>query len=403
MSAGIEFLPEGTITSAKGFLAGATFAGINKHAKHNLDLGILFSEAPCTSTGLFTTNKIKAAPVSLCQERLPSKTARAVVVNSGCANAGTGDNGLEDAVNIAISAADIVGVTPRDVLVASTGIIGHRLPIESIKAALKEINLSPDGGHSLAKAIMTTDTATKEVAVRANGGEFIIGGIAKGSGMIHPQLGTLLCFLATDAKVDIDFLVPVLQKAVDISFNMVSIDGDASPNDTILIMANGLAGNEVIRQKTTQADTFQLALEQACIYLAKAIARDGEGASKLIEVTVSGADSIPDARSAARAVVSSPLVKAAIHGSDPNWGRVIAAVGMSNAKVVESKLDLYIGGICLVKVGISSLFDEKKVIKALSDSQVYIALDLNLGEAMATAWGCDLSEEYVTINSQYTT
>ncbi len=403
MAAVIEFIPEGTVTSAKGFTAGATFADINKHARYNLDLGILFSEAPCATAGLFTANKIKAAPVILCRERLPSKTARAVVVNSGCANAGTGEQGLCDAVSMATSAADRAGVTPRDVLVASTGVIGHRLPIESIKAALREIKLSPDGGHALAKAIITTDTTTKEVAVRTGRSEFIIGGIAKGSGMIHPQLGTLLCFLATDAKVDIDFLVPALQKAVNNSFNMISIDGDTSPNDTVLIMANGLAGNEVIRQNTTQADTFQLALDQACIYLAKAIARDGEGASKLIEVTVSGAASTTDARSAARAVVSSPLVKAAVHGSDPNWGRIIAAVGMSSAEVVESKIDLYIGGICLIKGGIPLFFDEKRVIKALTDSQVSISLNLNLGEAMATAWGCDLSEEYVTINSQYTT
>ncbi len=403
MAAGIEFIPEGTVTSAKGFMAGATFAGINKHAKYNLDLGILFSEVPCIAFGLFTTNKIKAAPVLLCQERLPSKTARAVVVNSGCANAGTGEQGLEDALIMATSAAGRVGVTPGDVLVASTGVIGHRLPIESIKASLKNIRPSPDGGHTLAKAIMTTDTSTKEVAIRASGSEFTIGGIAKGSGMIHPQLGTLLCFLATDAKVDIDFLTIALKKAVDISFNMVSIDGDTSPNDTVLIMANGLAGNELIEQNTKQADTFQSALDQACIYLVKAIARDGEGASRLIEVTVSGAVSTTDARSSARAVVSSPLVKAAVHGSDPNWGRIIAAAGMSGAEIVESKLDLYIGGICLVKRGIPLLFDEKRVMKALTDSEVSISLNLNLGEAMATAWGCDLSEEYVTINSQYTT
>ncbi len=401
MSIGIEFIPEGTITSAKGFMAGATFAGINKHARYNLDLGILFSEVPCVATGLFTSNKIKAAPVILCQDRLPSKTARAVVVNSGCANAGTGEQGLRDAVIMANSAADRVGITPRDVLVASTGVIGQSLPMKSIKAALQKIGLSPDGGHSLAKAIMTTDTTTKEVATRA--GEFIIGGIAKGSGMIYPQLGTLLCFLATDAKVDVDFLVTALKKAVDISFNMVSIDGDTSPNDTVLLMANGLADNKAIRQKTKQADTFQLTLNQACIYLAKAIARDGEGASKFIEVTLSGAVSTNEARSAARAVVSSPLVKAAVHGSDPNWGRIIAAVGMSSAEVVESKLDLYIGDICLIKRGSPLPFDKKEVIRALADKEVTIALNLNLGGAVATAWGCDLSEEYVTINSQYTT
>ena len=403
MSAKIEFIPEGTVTSAKGFTAGAVFAGINVNTRHNLDLGILFSEAPCATAGLFTSNKMKASSVVLCQEILPSKTVRALVVNSGCANAGIGDQGLCDAFAVATSAADRVNVPLREVLVASTGVIGTRLPLELIKAGVKKITLSTNGGHSLARAILTTDTVAKEVAIRAGGGEFIIGGIAKGSGMVHPQLGTLLCFMTTDAKVDIDFLVPALQKAVDISFNMVSIDGDTSPNDTVLIMANGLAGNEVIRQKTSQADNFQQALNHVCIHLAKAIARDAEGASKLIEVTVSGAASITDARSTARTVISSSLVKAAVHGSDPNWGRIIAAAGRSGAELVESKIDLYIGGVCLIKGGSLLPFDKKRVVRTLTDSEVSIDLDLNLGKAKATAWGCDLSEEYVTINSQYTT
>jgi len=250
---------------------------------------------------------------------------------------------------------------------------------------------------------MTTDTVPKEVAVRVGSNEFIIGGVAKGSGMIHPELATLLCFLTTDAAVDIDFLKSALRRAVDISFNMISIDGDTSPNDMVLIMANGLAGNKPISQGSRQADAFQQALDQVCIYLAKRLARDGEGASKLIEVTVSGAITIAEARLAARTVVSSSLVKAAVHGSDPNWGRIIAAVGRSGVEVMESKIDLHIGSVCLIKAGQRLPFDREEVIAVLRSNDVPISLQFNLGTATATAWGCDLSEEYVTINSQYTT
>ena len=403
MTTETESIPDGTVTSPKGFIAGAVFAGINKYSRHKLDLGILLSETPCVTAGLFTANRMKAAPVLLCQQKLPSNTARAMVVNSGCANAGTGEQGMADAAAVVDAAAEMIEVNPQDVLIASTGVIGRRLPLDSIKAALKKIELSPDGGHSLAKAIMTTDTRTKEVAVRSDGSGFIIGGVAKGSGMIHPQLGTLLCFLATDARINPDFLTTALKKAVDISFNMVSVDGDTSPNDTVLLMANGLAGNAVISQDTAQASSFQKALNHACIHLAKAIARDGEGASKLIEVTVKGAVNNTDARSVARTIVSSPLVKAAIHGNDPNWGRIIAAAGRSGAELVESRLDLYIGGVCLIKEGSPLPFDMDSIVDILKGGEVYIDLNLNLGEAMATAWGCNLSEEYVTINSQYTT
>ncbi|MBA7651067.1 Arginine biosynthesis bifunctional protein ArgJ [subsurface metagenome] len=254
-------------------------------------------------------------------------------------------------------------------------------------------------------AIMTTDTIPKETAVaaRVDGSEFIIGGVAKGSGMIHPDLATFLCFLTTDAAVDIDFLKSALRKAADISFNMVSIDGDTSTNDMVLIMANGLAGNEPILSGSRQADIFQQALDQVCLYLAKSIARDGEGASKLIEVTVKGAVNLDEARLAARTVVNSPLVKAAVHGNDPNWGRIVAAVGRSGVEVVESKIDLYIGGIWLVKDGCPLPFNREEVVNVLRNVEVSIGLQLNLGSGDATAWGCDLSEEYVTINSQYTT
>ena len=403
MEAEIEFIPEGTVTSPRGFRAGATCVGKKKEAKHGLDLGILFSEAPCVATALFTTNKVKAAPVVLCQERLQDGSAVAVVVNSGCANACTGEQGLRDAVEMASLTAEKVGVSPEDVLVASTGVIGEQLPMELIRAGIGQIVLSADGGHSLVKAMMTTDTVPKEVAVRFGDSGFTIGGVVKGSGMIHPDLATMLCFLTTDAAIDLDFLKLALRKAVDISFNMVSIDGDTSTNDMVLIMANGLAGNRPIARDSRQAGAFQQALDQVCIYLAKSIARDGEGASKLIEVTVSGAPSVAEARLAARTIVSSPLVKTAVYGNDPNWGRIVAAVGRSGVEVVESKINLYLGNICVVREGRPLSFDEGSVVEVLKGDEVSIDLNLNLGAATATAWGCDLSEEYVTINSQYTT
>jgi len=401
MEAKIEFIPEGTVTSPEGFQAGATCAGIKKEDK--LDLGILFSEAPCVATALFTTNKVKAAPIVLCQERLQGGRAVAVVVNSGCANAFTGEQGLRDAAEMAGLAAERLGVSPEDVLVASTGVIGQQLPMEQIRAGIGQIVLSTEGGHSLVKAMMTTDTVPKEVAARVVDSEFTIGGVVKGSGMIHPDLATMLCFLTTDAAIDLDFLKLALRKAVDISFNMVSIDGDTSTNDTVLIMANGLAGNKPISPDSRQASVFQQALDRVCIYLAKSIARDGEGAGKLIEVIVSGASSVAEARSAARTIVNSSLVKTAVYGNDPNWGRIVAAVGRSGVEVVESKIDLYIGDICVVKGGTPLPFDKKSVVEVLKGSEISIDLNLNLGVATVTAWGCDLSEEYVTINSKYTT
>ena len=405
MEAKIEFISAGTVTSPNGFLAGATYAGIKKETEDALDLGILFSKVPCMATALFTTNKIKAAPVILSQKRLQSGRAVAVVVNSGCANACTGEQGLSDAAEMTDLAAAGIGVSAEDILVASTGVIGQWLPMELIRASLKQIVLSTDDSHKLVRAIMTTDTLLKETAVvvRVGENEFIIGGVAKGSGMIHPNLATLLCFLTTDAAVDIGFLKVALQKAVDVSFNMISIDGDTSPNDMVLIMANGMAKNEPISPGSSQAGAFQQALDQVCIYLAKSVARDGEGATKLIEVTIGGALTTAEAKLAARTAVSSPLVKAAVHGNDPNWGRIVAAVGRSGAEVVEAKIDLYLGNICLVRGGCPLSFDKEEVVRVLAGAEVPINLQLNLGTATATAWGCDLSEEYVTINSQYMT
>lgn len=401
----ISFIVGGTVTSPQGFRAGATYAGIKKKAAPSLDLGILFAEASCVVAGLLTTNKIQSAHISLCRERLQRGRALALVANSGCANACTGEQGLADAAEMAAQTAQAIGAEPEDVLVASTGTTGQPLPIKLIRAGINQIILSRDGGHELARAIMTTDTVPKEtaLAVRAGNSRFTIGGIAKGSGMIHPNMATMFCFLTTDAAVELEFLRTALRQAADISLNMISVDGDTSPSDTVLIMANGLAGNEPITRGSSQADTFQQALQQICIYLAKALARDGEGATRLIEVTVNGALSIAEARLAARTIVSSPLVKTAVHGADPNWGRIIVAAGRSGVELVESKIDLDIGDVSLLKRGKPVPYSAQDVVRVFEQSEVPIRLHLNLGTASATAWGCDLSEEYVTINSQYMT
>jgi glutamate N-acetyltransferase/amino-acid N-acetyltransferase len=397
----LDFIPSGGVTSPGGFTAGAVHAGIKYHDQNRLDLGILFSKAPCTATAVFTTNKVKAASVLLNQQKLQKSKVSAVVMNSGCANACTGQQGMADAMEMTRLAAKQAGVSPESVLVASTGVIGVNLPMDLIRAAMPKIKLSTGGGHDLARAIMTTDTRPKEVAVKA--GNFVIGGMLKGSGMIHPNMATMLCFLTTDAAVDAVFLKRALKKAVDISLNMVSVDGDNSTNDTVLIMASGTAGGKIIRGGGKEARVFQRALDKVCIYLARECARDGEGATRLIEVKVSGAGSLQDARLAARTIVSSSLVKAAVYGSDPNWGRILAAAGRSGAMLEPEKTELYIGDTCVVREGTPVAFDKKAAVKHLDGKEVYIALNLHLGRAGATAWGCDLTEEYVKINAEYTT
>jgi len=405
MESKIDTINDGTVTTPQGFHAGATAAEIKQGSGDKLDLGILFSQEPCVTAGLFTTNRIKSAPVLLCQERLKKGRAAAVVVNSGCANASMGKSGLADAAEMAALTAKALGVDAEEVLVASTGVIGQRLPMERIREGINHISLSDNGGHDLARAMMTTDTVPKEtaVAVSTEGLRFTIGGVVKGSGMIHPNLGTLLCFLTTDAAIAPDCLHEALRRAADVSFNMVSIDGDTSPSDTLLLMANSMAGNPPISSGSSAVDLFQQALDKVCIHLAKAVARDGEGATKLLEVTVNGAVSKTDAALAARTIVSSPLWKAAVYGRDPNWGRVVAALGRSGAEVKETSLDVYIGDILVLKCGIPQSYDEPDVVRVLERDEVSATLNLNLGTASATAWGCDLTEGYVIINSQYTT
>jgi len=400
MGTKFKAITSGTVTSPQGFLAGAVKASIKSQEK--LDLAILCSEKPCVAAGVFTTNAIKAAPVILSQKHLKNRSAQAIVVNSGCANACTGDSGMADAVEMARSVAEKVGLSPEDVLVASTGVIGVPLPMDRVRTGIRKVALTKEGGHELARAMMTTDNFPKEMAifVESKLGRFTIGGVAKGAGMIHPDMATMLCFLTTDAAVDARFLKLALQKAVNVSFNMITIDGDTSPSDTVVILANGLAGTETINSRNDEL--FQKALDEVCLHLAKCVARDGEGATKLIEVAVEGAVNEAQARLAARTIASSPLFKAAVHGNDPNWGRIVAALGRSGAKVNESKLDVYLNDVCVMKQGSPVPFGKQELSTSLSGKEVSVRLYLNLGEGKATAWGCDLSEEYVTINSAYT-
>jgi glutamate N-acetyltransferase/amino-acid N-acetyltransferase len=373
-------------------------------SKDEFDLAILCSEVPCTAAGVFTTNQVKSAPVILSQRHIAKGRAQAIVVNSGCANACAGGQGLADAQEMAKLTAAKLGISPEEVLVASTGVIGVPLAMDKIRAGIPKIKATRRGGHDFCRAIMTTDTRLKELAVQVDskGTKFTMSGVAKGAGMIHPNMATMLCFIATDAVVSADFLQAALQKAVDGSFNMVSIDGDTSPSDCVFLLANGLAGNEPI--DFDNGGTFQEALTAVCTHLAKSVARDGEGATKLVEVTVEGAEDQVWARQAARTIAGSPLVKAAIHGNDPNWGRIVAALGRSGARVREDRLDVYLNDICVMKQGCPAPYSKEEMISALSTSDnVLIRLCLNLGDGQAIAWGCDLSEEYVTINSAYTT
>ena len=401
MNDAIKIIPSGGVTSPKGFCAGAVAAGIKKKVAGALDLAILSAGKPVPAAGVFTRNVFRAAPVILSEKRLERGRIAAVIVNSGCANASTGEAGYRDAEVMAMMAARRFGLEPEDVIVASTGVIGQRLPMEKIEDGIKRLNCTPEGGKDFARAIMTTDTAPKEIAVSAD--NFILGGCAKGSGMIHPDMATMLAFITTDAPVDAIFLKQVLKNASNASFNMLTIDGDTSTNDMALVMASGAAGGDIITASSAKAELFQQALTTVCIELAKMIAKDGEGATRRIEVIVKGATCLEDARKVARTIAGSSLVKTAIHGTDPNWGRIMAAAGRSGAYIEPEKATLEMGGACLFRHGVPQPFNRVEISNNLCRDEVFIILDLGLGNSQATAWGCDLTKEYVTINADYTT
>ncbi len=395
----------GGITAAEGFVAAAERCGLRKAGDPRPDLALVLSRVPAVAAGMFTTNRVQAAPVLLCRERLQASRARAVVVNAGVANACTGARGMDDARRMADVAAEVLGVPPEEVLVASTGVIGNRLPMDRVEAGIRAAagRLSPAAGGEAALAITTTDTRPKEVAVRValGGRQATIGAMAKGSGMIRPNMATMLCFIATDAAVTPAALRQALATAVDNSFNMITVDGDTSTNDSVIALANGLAGNQEIAAGTEEFHVFQRALEEVCVSLAKAIARDGEGATKLLEVVVHGAETAADARRAALAVAGSNLVKAAVFGADANWGRILAALGYSGARFDPGAVDVHLGPMQLVVAGEGVGFDEALARELLSQEEVRITVNLNAGWGRAVAWGCDLTCDYVRINGSY--
>ncbi len=401
----------GGVCAAKGFRAAATHAGVKAGSSPDKnDLALIFSEAECNAAGMFTTNRVKAAPVYVTMAHLESGVLRGVVVNSGNANACC-HLSHEHAEEVCAAAAKVLGVSPDDIAVGSTGVIGQELNAQAIIDALPGLaqNLTKDGSDAAAHAIMTTDTKKKEIAVSFEvGGKTVkLGGIAKGSGMIHPAMGTMLCYLTTDCAISTEMLGDALHQVVPRTFNRVTVDGDTSTNDTCLLMANGLAGNPLIEWKDEGYDAFVEALTEVCTYLAKHMAADGEGASRLITCTVSGSRSEDAAERLSKSIVSSSLVKAAVFGADANWGRVVCAMGYSRApfrpECVEVRFASAAGEIQVCYEGMQVLFDEDKAKAILSQPEVEILVNVHEGGASATCWGCDLTYEYVRINGDYRT
>jgi glutamate N-acetyltransferase / amino-acid N-acetyltransferase len=394
---------EHSVTAPQGFRAGATASGIKSDAAIK-DLAILASDVPCVAAGTFTTSSTRAAPVLVCQERLRNGKAQAVIVNSGNANCATGDVGLLNAYRMSEFAARKLGLENEMVLCSSTGIIGRQLPIEKIQAGVPAIELSADGGNTFSEAIMTTDTRPKRIALEfeLDGRVVRLGGATKGAGMIYPNMATMLCYLTTDAAIELEWMQAEVRAAVADSFNMMAMDGDMSTNDTCILFANGLAGNTPINAQHPQAGTFREALRLVTQYLAREMARDGEGATKVMTVYVQGARDKADAVKAARAITVSPLWQCALAGGDPNWGRIVAALGASGCALDQGSYDIFIGDVQVTQKGMAASYAQEAARAEMAGSEVIIAVDLHLGEGQATAWGCDLTHGYIDENTLYT-
>jgi len=394
----------GAVTYAKGFSASGVRAGIKESGE---DIALIVSEVPASAAGLFTTNLIKAAPVNVSQARLPRSGGRAIVANSGNANACTGEQGMADAQKMTSLVSSLLGVDDNDVLVASTGVIGHMLPMDKIASGIeKAVNaLSPDGGMSALRGIMTTDTRPKEswASVEINGVEVRIGGIAKGAGMIDPNVATMLSFITTDAAITPELLDLAIRKSADVSYNCLTVDGDTSTNDTVIILANGMSGCRMIDRENSDFEIFSKALDTVTIDLAKQIAADGEGATKIVEVEVVGARSADDCKKIAKTIANSPLVKTALYGSDPNWGRVLAAAGRAGVAFDPNSVDLLFGQIKLVESGAPVPFDQAAANKYLQGQEIIIRVKVGDGPDSARVWTCDFSYDYVKINAEYHT
>ncbi len=401
---------KGGVTAAKGFQAASAAAEIKY--KGRTDMAMIYSTVPCKAAGTFTTNVVKAAPVKWDQKVVYEQPyAQAVICNSGIANACTGEEGYGYCKETADAAAKILNISPDSVLVASTGVIGMQVPIEKIKNGVKMMAPVLSGeisaGTDAAKAIMTTDTVYKEVAVEIEiGGKTVtIGGMCKGSGMIHPNMCTMLGFVTTDISISKELLMEALKEDVKDTYNMISVDGDTSTNDTVLLLANGMAGNEEITEKNQDYETFKKALNYVNTTLSKKIAGDGEGATALFEVKVMGAATKEEAVILSKSVVTSSLTKAAIYGHDANWGRILCALGYSGVSFDPEKVDLYFesraGKIKIIENGVSTGYSEEEATKILSEDEVTAIADMKMGDASATAWGCDLTYDYVKINADY--
>lgn len=398
----MKIIKDGGITTPKGFLASGIYAGIKRTEKP--DLSIIYSERDAVAAGVFTTNKVKAAPVLVTQRQIKKGIARGVIVNSGNANACTGKRGMADAELMVELTASALSAETGKVCVASTGVIGEPLPMEKIRPAIKEAveRLSRDGGDNAAAAIMTTDTFPKKIAVRGKiGGKMVtVGGIAKGSGMICPDMATMLAFITTDAVTDRRTLSGVFKRSVEKSFNKITVDGDTSTNDMALCLANGMAGNSALEGK--ELDRFQEMLDYVCYALARMIVKDGEGATRLVEIRVKGAGTSDDAEKTGFAVANSNLVKTALFAGDPNWGRIMAAIGYSGANIKEGKISISFDNVNLVRNGAGRGKDiENKVAEVMRKREYSITINLNVGKSYARVLTCDLSYDYVKINVAY--
>ena len=405
----MHFKTDGGVTAPLGFAAMGVHAGIKKE---KADMAMIKSHVPAVAAGTFTTNVVKAAPVLFDQKQIyENDFAQVIVCNSGVANACTGKEGMDYCEQTAKMVAENLHVDENEVLVTSTGVIGQQLPMDKIEAGIQMLGLtldsSEDGGHLAAEAIMTTDTKPKEVAYefRVAGKQCKIGGMCKGSGMIHPNMCTMLSFLTTDVKISKELLYEALSDSVKDSYNMISVDGDTSTNDTVLILANGLAENKEITEKDADYEEFVNALQAVNKDLSKMIAGDGEGATALFEVKVRHADTKENAVKLAKSVVSSSLTKAAICGHDANWGRIMCALGYAGVDFDPEKIDIVFtskaGQIIIVENGIATDYSEEKATEILSEDAVTVTCDMKMGDAKSTAWGCDLTHEYVSINADY--
>ena len=401
---------DGGICASQGFSAWGVHCGVKSSNKSKKDVAVIYSEAECSAAAVYTKNRVKAAPIHITREHIANGKARAIVANSGNANA-CAVNGEAHAEEMCVYAANALKIDTNDVLVASTGVIGQELNIGVIEKGIPEVvkNLSRQGSSAAAEAIMTTDTVKKECAVefKLKGKTVHVGGIAKGTGMIHPNMGTMLCFIGTDIAISSEMIKKALLDTVNVTFNRISVDGDTSTNDMCIVLANGLSGNTEISAVGEEYDLFLKALKTICTELARKMAGDGEGASHLITCTVRNASDEETAETMAKSVISSSLTKAAIFGSDANWGRVLCAMGYSGAEFDPEKADISFksaaGEILVCENGRGLVFDEDLAKKVLSEKEVIIDIDIKSGNAQATCWGCDLTYEYVKINGEYRT